>query len=45
MDLVTFELKKGYNKDTIADLLDKPSGAAQQQFDKWIEKAEKLFNL
>lgn len=39
LDVITFELKRGYSKDTIADLLDKPVGAARQTYEKWIAQA------
>ena len=38
LDLVTIEIKRGYNSSTIADLLDKPLGAAKQRYEEWIEK-------
>lgn len=40
-DFLTIELKRGYSRHTIADLLDKPSGAAKQLYEKWFEQAEK----
>ena len=40
IDLLTIELKRGYSKHTITDLLDKPEGAAKQVYEKWIEQAE-----
>jgi hypothetical protein len=40
VDLVTTELKRGYSRDTIADLLDKPPKAALQTYEKWILQAE-----
>lgn len=40
IDLCNIELKRGYNKNTIADLLDKAPGAALQRFEKWVLKAE-----
>ena len=39
IDMITFEAKRGYNRHTLADLLDKPDGAAAQEWEKWIEKA------
>lgn len=39
IDLCSIELKTGYNKNTIADLLDKADDAALQQFEKWVIKA------
>jgi hypothetical protein len=35
---LTLSLKKGYNRHTLHDLLDKPAGAALQTWDKWIEE-------
>ena len=40
IDLLTLELKRGYNKSTIADLLDKPAKAAKQVYEKWFEQAK-----
>lgn len=40
-DLITIELKRGYSRHTITDLLDKPKKAAKQVYEKWIEQAEK----
>lgn len=40
-DLITIELKRGYSRHTIADLLDKPKKAAKQVYEKWIEQAQK----
>ena len=39
IDVFTMELKRGYNRHTIADLLDKPIGATKQEYEKWIEQA------
>ena len=39
LDLLTIEVKRGYNKYTIADLLDRPEGAAKQKYEQWITKA------
>ena len=33
------ECKKGYNKSSTHDLLDRPKKAKQQQYEKWIAKA------
>lgn len=38
MDLITTEIKRGYNKDTVADLLDRSPDAAEQTYEKWITK-------
>lgn len=40
MDFITIELKRGYWRVTIADLLDKP-GKVEQEFERWIQKAER----
>lgn len=39
MDLVTFEIKRGYSKFTPFDLLDRSKTAKKQQWEEWIEKA------
>ena len=44
LELVVFELKRGYNQATIADLLDKPPKAAKQAYEKWIAKAREDAN-
>jgi len=38
--LVTIELKRGYNGSTVADLLDRPPGAAAQTYERWFSQAE-----
>lgn len=40
IDLITIELKRGYNKFTLADLLDRPDRAAVQMWETWILKAQ-----
>lgn len=40
-DLVTIEIKRGYSKHTIADVLDKPLHAAEQKFEEWIKQARR----
>ena len=40
LDMVTIELKRGYNHCTLHDLLDKPEGAVQQTYEKWIKQAQ-----
>lgn len=39
LDLVTIEVKRGYNSSSIQDLLDKGPKAAKQTYQKWIETA------
>lgn len=39
IDMFTIEAKKGYNRATIIDLLDKPARAALQTYEKWILQA------
>jgi hypothetical protein len=41
----TFELKRGYQKDTVHDLLDRPEKAALQTYEKWILQAEESAKL
>lgn len=36
---ITFELKRGYSKASVAQLLDRPETAAQQTFEEFIEQA------
>lgn len=38
LDLITFELKRGYSRNTIQDLLDSPKGKCK--YLEWIEKIE-----
>lgn len=38
--LITFELKKGYNRFTVGDLLDKPTDSASQKYEEWITQAQ-----
>jgi hypothetical protein len=33
------EAKKGYNRATLADVLDRPSGGAQQEWEAWVQQA------
>ena len=40
IDVCSIELKRGYNKSTFADLIDKPDKAAEQMFEKFIYQAE-----
>ncbi len=39
LDLITVEIKKGYSRYSLADLLDKSEHAAKQQWEEWISKA------
>lgn len=39
LDVFTLEIKRGYSRSTIADLLDKPKGAATQVYESWIQQA------
>lgn len=39
LKVVTIELKRGYNKHSLFDLIDKPAKAAKQEWEKWIEQA------
>ncbi len=39
LKMFAIEIKKGYSKHTIADLLDKPEKAADQEYEKWIKQA------
>lgn len=39
LDLVTIEIKRGYSKHSIADLLDRRPSAAQQLFEGFLEQA------
>ena len=41
IDAITIELKRGYSRSTIADLLDRPLSAAAQTYEAWIEKARR----
>lgn len=37
---ILFELKRGYSKHTIADILDKPEKGKVQVYEDWFERAE-----
>lgn len=41
IDFFTIEIKRGYNKDTIQDLLDKRPKSAKQRYETWFEKVER----
>lgn len=36
--VVSVEIKRGYSRATVADLLDKPARAAEQQYEEWFRK-------
>lgn len=36
----TVECKKGYNRCSVQDVLDKPKKGAKQEYEKWLEQAE-----
>ncbi len=38
--LITLELKRGYNSQTIADMLDRPKRAKAKKFEQWLLKAK-----
>lgn len=39
IDLITFEIKRGYATDHVAELLDKPKLASQQTLEAWFQQA------
>lgn len=39
LKVMTIEIKRGYNKDTLHDLIDKPTDK-EQRWETWIKKAE-----
>lgn len=39
LQFITIEAKRGYSSHTIAELLDRPKGAAQQMWEAWIQQA------
>lgn len=39
LKVIAIEIKRGYNKDTFANLLDKPKHAAEQVWETWIKQA------
>lgn len=41
LQVCSLELKRGYSKHTWADLLDRSTNAAQQQWEGWIEQASR----
>jgi len=41
LDLICFEAKKGYNRATLHDLLDRGKKAKKQTWQEWIDKAER----
>ena len=40
IDMVSIEIKRGYSKNTFADVVDKMDNAAEQQFEKFVIQAE-----
>lgn len=40
MELLTFELKRGYNKVNIQDLIDRPDRMAQCPLEDWVRQAQ-----
>lgn len=38
--LAVIEVKRGYNRYTIQDMLDKPEGAVEQMYESWIRKSQ-----
>lgn len=42
LDLVAIEAKKGYARNTIHDLLDRPARAKEQMFEEWFRKAQTM---
>lgn len=45
LDLFTLEIKRGYSKCSIQDLLDKSEGAAEQEYEGWIKQAQESARL
>ena len=45
LQMFCIELKRGYNRFTIHDLLDKPNKAKKQKWEEWIDKAQKSADL
>lgn len=41
LDVMTIEVKRGYSRHTIFDLIDRRPSAAAQMWEKWIEQAER----
>lgn len=39
LHFMTLELKRGYSKQTVQDILDKPPKAATQPYEEWVEQA------
>lgn len=40
LEMVTVEIKRGYNTSTISDLLDRAPGAKKQRYEEWFGKVE-----
>ncbi len=45
IDLVTIELKAGYNKVSLFDIMDKPDHTKAQQWEAWIEQARESHEI
>lgn len=41
MKELTLELKRGYARSSLMDMLDKPTGAKKQVYEEWIEQVKK----
>lgn len=37
-ELFTIEIKRGYNAHTLYEILDRPDGSAQQEWEKWFQQ-------
>ncbi len=44
LDVFTFELKRGYSRHSVADLLDKGKKSAIQEYEHWIDQAQSSYN-
>lgn len=45
INVLTMELKRGYSRYTVMDLLDKPPKAGMQKYEEWIEQAEESHSM
>lgn len=43
IDVLTIELKRGYNRASIQDLVDKPMFAAKQTYEQWMDQAVEAY--